>query len=104
MLPESHPISRESDESEIDFPEDETFSKKFVLLGKAEVVRPLFDFDLRQHLLPFADLWHGPSRVEGNRDTLMLITIAPIDSKAARELIQQTTNLFPLLSQRTESW
>jgi hypothetical protein len=104
VFPESHPIFMESDEDEIDFPEDETFSKKFVLQGKAVVVRPLFDFDLRQHLLPFADLWHGPSRVEGNRDTLMLITIAPIDSKAARELIQRITNLFPLLSQRTEAW
>ena len=103
-MPEVHPISRESDESEIDFPEDETFSKKFFLLGKAEIVRPLFDFDLRQHLLPFADLWHEPSRVEGNRNTLMLINTAPIDSKAARELIQQITNLFPLLSQRTEPW
>jgi len=103
-LPEPHPNFMESDEDEIDFPEDETFSQKFVLYGKAGLVRPLFDFDLRQHLLPFADLWHGPSRVEGNRDTLMLITIAPIDSKAARKLIQRITNLFPLLSQRTGSW
>jgi carbamoylphosphate synthase small subunit len=91
--------------SEIDFPEDEKFTKKFVLQGKEEVVRPLFDVDLRQHLLPFGDIWHAPAReVEGNRDTLMLITTGPIDPKDARELIQQTTNLFTLLSQRTESW
>jgi hypothetical protein len=105
VLPESHPTSMEFGGSEIDFPEDEKFTKKFVLQGKEEVVRPLFDVDLRQHLLPFGDIWHAPAReVEGNRDTLMLITTGPIDPKDARELIQQTTNLFTLLSQRTESW
>jgi hypothetical protein len=91
-------------ESEIDFPEDENFAKSFVLRGKEEVVRPLFDVDLRQRLRPFGDVWHTPAReIEGNCDTLMLISSAPIEAKDARELIQATTNLFTLFAQRSES-
>ena len=105
VLPESHPTATEFGESEIDFPEDENFTKSFVLRGKEEVVRPLFDVDLRQHLRPFGDVWHTPAReIEGNRDTLMLIRSAPIEAKDARELIQATTNLFTRFAQRSESW
>ena len=104
VTPESDPSSAESAGSEIDFPEDEQFTKTFVLQGKEGVVRPLFDVDLRQHLLPLGDIWHIPARVEGYDDTFMLITTGPIEPKAARELVQRTTNLLPLFSQRTQSW
>ena len=95
-VPEPHPVSMEFGEGEINFPEDEEFAKKYVLQGKEAVVRPLFDVELRQHLLPLADIWHTPVRVEGNRDTLMLIAAGSTDPKDARELILRITNLFTL--------
>ena len=85
---------------DIDFPEDEKFSKKFVLQGKEQDLRPLFDVDLRQHLLRFAGTL---VEIEGNRDTLLFTTGLPVLPKAAREVIRQATDLFPLFSQRTAS-
>ena len=104
VIPESDPISVQYVGSEVDFPEDEPFNKTFVLHGKESVVRPLFDVDLRQHLLPLGDIWHTPSTLEGYRDTLMLIAGAPIEPKAARELIHRATSFLPLFSQRIRSW
>ena len=104
IIPESAPISVQYVGSEVDFPEDEPFNKTFVLHGKESVVRPLFDVDLRQHLLPLGDIWHTPSTLEGYRDTLMLIAGAPIEPKAARELIHRGTSFLPLFSRRIRSW
>jgi len=87
---------------DIDFPEDEKFSKKFFLQGKEEAkIRLLFDLDLRQYLLRFA---RTLVTIEGNRDTLLFSTGEPVLPKAAREVIQQGTDLLTLFSQRTASW
>ena len=87
---------------DIDFPEDEKFSKKFFLEGKEEAkIRLLFDLDLRQYLLRFA---RTLVRIEGNLDTLLFTTGEPVLPKAAREVIQQGTDLLTLFSQRTASW
>ena len=87
---------------DIDFPEDEKFSKRFFLKGEEEAkIRLLFDLDLRQYLLRFA---RTLVRIEGNRDTLLFTTGEPVLPKAAREVIQQGTDLFTLFSQRTASW
>jgi hypothetical protein len=86
---------------DIDFPEDEKFSQTFVLQGKEQDLRPLFDVDLRQHLLRFAETL---VEIEGNRDTLLFTTGLPVLPRAAREVIHQATDLFALFSQRTASW
>jgi hypothetical protein len=99
-IPESDPSLVQYVESEVDFPEDAKFNETFVLHGKKNELRPLFDVDLRQHLLPLGDIWHTPSTLEGYRDTLMLIAGAPIEAKAARELINRAMNLLPLFSGR----
>ncbi len=104
VIPESDPASVQYVGSEVDFPEDEKFNKTFILHGKEGVVRPLFDVDLRQHLLPLGDIWHTPSTLEGYRDTLMLIAGAPVEPKAARELIHRATSFLPLFLQRVQSW
>ena len=104
VIPESDPTSVQYVGSEINFPEDEKFNTTFVLHGKEGVLQPLFDVDLRQHLLPLGDLWHTPSALEGYRDTLMLIAGAPIEPKAARELIHRGTSFLPLFSRRIRSW
>ena len=86
---------------DIDFPEDEKFSKKFYLEGEEEAkIRLLFDLDLRQYLLRFA---RTLVRIEGNRDTLLFTTGEPVLPKAAREVIQQGTDLLTLFSERTTS-
>ncbi len=85
---------------DIDFPEDEKFSRKFVLQGEEEDLRALFDVDLRQYLLRFAGT---PVEIEGNRDTLLFTTGIPVLPKAAREVIRQATDLFSLFPQRTAS-
>ena len=90
----------QSGETKIDFPQDEQFSKKFVLQGKEEDLRPLFDVELRHHLLRFAGTL---VEIEGNRDTLLFTTGIPVLPKDARGVIQQATELFALLSQRTAS-
>jgi hypothetical protein len=90
----------QSAEAEIDFPQDEQFSKKFVLKGKEEDLRPLFDAELRHHLLRFAGTL---VEIEGNRDTLLFTTGIPVLPKDARGVIQQATELFTLFSQRTAS-
>jgi len=104
VIPESDPISVQYVGSEVNFPEDEKFNTTFVLHGKEGVLRPIFDVDLRQHLLPLGDIWHTPSTLEGYRDTLMLIAGAPIEPKAGRELIHRATSFLPLFSQRIRSW
>jgi hypothetical protein len=92
LLPGSH---------DINFPEDEKFSKNFFLQGQEEAkIRLLFDHDLRYYLLRFAGTL---VKIEGNRDTLLFTTGEPVLPKAAREVIQQTTDLFTLFSQRTVS-
>jgi hypothetical protein len=85
---------------EIDFPQDEEFSKKFVLLGREEAVRPLFDIDLRHHILRFAG---SLVEIEGNGNTLLFTTGTPLLPKEVREVIQQATDLFAFLSRRTAS-
>jgi hypothetical protein len=97
-IPKSDPSPVQYVGSEVDFPEHAEFNKTFVLNGKEGELRPLFDVDLRQHLLPLGDIWHTPSTLEGYRDTLMLIAGAPIEAKAARELINRAMNLLPLFS------
>ena len=104
VIPESDPASVQYVGSEVDFPEEEEFNRTFVLHGKEGVVRPLFDVDLRQHLLPLGDIWHTPCTLEGYRDTLMLIAGAPVGPKAARELIHRGTSFLPLFLQRVRSW
>jgi hypothetical protein len=87
---------------DIDFPEDEKFSKKFFLEGEEEAkIRLLFDLDLRQYLLRFA---RTLVTIEGNRDTLLFSNGEPVLPKAAREVIQQGTDLLTLFSERTASW
>ena len=100
-IPESDPSPVQYVGSEVNFPEDVKFNETFVLLGKEGELRPLFDIDLRQHLLPLGDIWHTPSTLEGYRDTLMLIAVAPTEAKAARELINRAMNLLPLFSRRS---
>ena len=99
-VPESDPSLVQYVGSEVDFPEDTKFNETFFLHGKEDELRPIFDVDLRQHLLPLGDIWHTPSTLEGYRDTLMLIAGAPIEAKAARELINRAMNLLPLFSRR----
>lgn len=101
VIPESDPSPVQYVGSEVDFPEDAKFNETFVLHGKEGVLRPLFDVDLRQHLFPFGNIWHTPSTLEGYRDTLMLIAVAPNDQKAVRELINRAMNLLPLFSRRS---
>ena len=100
-IPESDPSPVQYVGSEVDFPEDAKFNETFVLHGKERELRPLFDVDLRQQLLPLGDIWHTPSTLEGYRDTLMLIAVAPTEPKAARELINRAMNLLPLFSRRS---
>lgn len=85
---------------EIDFSQDEEFSKKFVLLGREETLRPLFDVDLRHHILRFAGTLVA---IEGNGNTLLFTTGTPLLPKEVREVIQQATDLFAFLSRRTAS-
>lgn len=85
---------------EIDFPQDEDFSKKFVLLGREEAIRPLFDVDLRHHILRFAGTL---VEIEGNGNTLLFTTGTPLLPKEVREVIQQTTDLFALFIKGTAS-
>lgn len=86
---------------DINFPEDEKFSKKFFLQGQEEAkIRLLFDHDLRHYLLRFARQF---VKIEGNCDTLLFTTGEPVLPEAAREVIQQTTGLFTLFSQRKVS-
>jgi hypothetical protein len=55
---------------DINFPEDEKFSKKFFLRGQEEAkIRLLFDYNLRHYLLRFA---RPLVTIEGNRDTLFV--------------------------------
>lgn len=86
---------------DVNFSEDENFSKKFLLQGQEEAkIRLLFDLDLRQYLLRFAGTL---VTIEGDRDTLLFTDGEPVLPKAAREVIRQTTDLFTLFSQRTAS-
>jgi hypothetical protein len=101
VIPESDPSAVQYVGSEVDFSEDAKFNETFVLHGKEGVLRPLFDVDLRQHLLPLGDIWHTPSTLEGYRDTLMLIAVAPTEQKDARELINRAMNLLPQFSRRS---
>ncbi len=101
VIPVSDPSTVQYVGSEVDFPEDTKFNETFVLNGKEGELRPLFDVDLRRHLLPLGDIWHTPSTLEGYRDTLMLIAGAPIEQQAARELINRAMNLLPLFSRRS---
>ena len=100
VIPQSDPSPVQYVRSEVDFPEDAKFNETFVLHGKEGVLRPLFDVDLRQHLRPIGDIWHTPSTLEGYRDTLMLIAVAPTEQKDARELINRAMNLLPIFSRR----
>jgi hypothetical protein len=91
-------LGRSSPVREISFPEDDAFSKKFVLTGREDVVRPIFDWDLRQYLMRFAGTM---TRLEGDQDTLLVAAPEPVLPKNARALIQQATEVFALLAQRS---
>ncbi len=82
---------------EIDFPGDEEFSRKFVLLGMEEALRPLFDVDLRHHILRLAGTL---VEIEGNGNTLLFTTGTPLLPKDVREVIKQSTDLFAFFTQR----
>jgi hypothetical protein len=91
------PISGEVRGSDIDFPEDEEFSKRFALHGEGEVVRRLFDTRIRQHLMRFAGT---QVTIEGRGDTLLFTPGRYVLPRAAREVIQQATDLLALLARR----
>ena len=80
---------------DIDFPEDEEFSRKFVLQGEKEAVRVLFDAEVRQHFMRFAGTLF---RMEGRGDTLLYTSGSAIQPKAVREVIQQATDVLALLA------
>jgi hypothetical protein len=96
LLP-ARAIGGGGDAREIHMAEDEAFSRKFVLVGREPVVRPLFDLDLRQYLMRLAGTM---TRVEGHQDTLLVAAAEPVLPKNARALIQEATDLFALFIER----
>lgn len=93
VLPQ--PIAGELGSGDIDFPEDEEFSKRFVLQGRGEAVRTLFDARVRQHLMRFAGTLVS---VEGRGDTLLFTPGHTVLPRVAREVIQQARDLLGLLA------
>jgi hypothetical protein len=80
---------------DIDFAEDERFSRKFVLQGNEQDLRPLFAAEVRSHLLSFVPPVDG---VEGRGDTMLLLNRTPLPPQSAREFIGQATALCRLLA------
>jgi hypothetical protein len=87
---------------DIDFDDDERFSKAFVLRGEDDAaVRELLDFETRQELLPLAE---RGVQLEACGDTLLVRTGRLIDPAAARELLQQALDLARILQRRRGTW
>lgn len=87
---------------DIDFADDEAFSKAFVLRGEDETaVRGFLDFETRQQLLPLAE---RRVQLEARGGTLLVHSGRLIDPTGARDFLQQALDVTEALRRRLAGW